>query len=124
MALELGPKEETGFFQGHTWQTLFLDAFFLSSHSMKICCKLITQELGHTQRLDGFNATQADVAAQRTAMVNGPDIHFSHRRRRYLPNPGSLMSNPILGLLTRSAQLGQLRALRGVSTAAVCAFTL
>lgn len=97
LALEHGPHA-TGF----ATMTLAngLDAFFREITDAKVRL-FLAQELGHAQRLDGFNATQADAAAQRTALVNGPEFIF-HIAGGRLPNP--VFTSIILGLLTRSAQ--------------------
>jgi hypothetical protein len=97
MALEQGPHA-TGFSPATLgWG---LDAFFrqITAENLRA---LITQELGHAQRLDGFCATQADSAAERAAVVHGPEflVHFAAGQ---LPNP--VFTSIILGVLVRAAQ--------------------
>jgi hypothetical protein len=97
MALDQGPQA-TGFSPATLgWG---LDAFFRQVTAENLRA-LITQELGHAQRLDSFCANQADSAAERAALVHGPEflVHFAAGQ---LPNP--VFTSIILGVLVRSAQ--------------------
>jgi Acyl-CoA reductase (LuxC) len=62
---------------------------------------LLSQDLGHPQRLDKLCATEAERNNGRAALANGPHL-LAHITAGNLPNP-SLVSLA-LGLLTRSAQ--------------------
>ncbi len=97
MAMEQGPAA-TGF--SSATLAAGLDAFFrqLTEENLRA---LVVQELGHAQRLDTFCATSAESAAQRAAVVNGPEF-LIHITAGNIPNP-ALMSI-ILGVLVRSAQ--------------------
>jgi hypothetical protein len=96
-ALELGP-DATGFSAATLQQGL--DAFF-QSLTAEALRTLITQELGHLERLDRFVASEPEQTTRRRAMGSGPEllVHFTAGN---LPVP-ALMSI-VLGLLTRSAQ--------------------
>jgi hypothetical protein len=97
MALDQGPKA-TGF--SSATLAAGLESFFkeLTADNLQA---LFLQDLGHTQRLDGPNATSAEQKAQRAAMANGPEflVHVAAGR---IPNP--VFMSIILGVLTRSAQ--------------------
>lgn len=97
LALERGPKE-TGF--SAPVLRIGLDHFFrqLTGENLQA---LLTQELGHWQRLDEPVATLAEQKRQRAAMANGPEF-LLHIAAGNVPNP-TLMSM-VLGLLVRSAQ--------------------
>jgi hypothetical protein len=97
MALEQGPGA-TGFSAATlAWG---LDAFFrqITADNLRA---LVTQELGHAQRLDGFSATHADNAMHRAAVVHGPEF-LVHIAAGQLPNP--VFTSIMLGVLVRAAQ--------------------
>jgi hypothetical protein len=97
LALEEGPRA-TGFSAATlAWG---LDAFFRQINADNLHA-LVTQELGDAQRLDGFSATHADNAAQRAAVVHGPEF-LVHIAAGQLPNPVFL--SILLGVLVRAAQ--------------------
>lgn len=97
LALERGP-EHTGF-SAATLAT-GLDAFFnqLTAENLEA---LITQELGHPQRLDTLVAAREERLVERAAQAIGPEllVHFTAGN---IPNPA--LTGIVLGLLTRSAQ--------------------
>ena len=97
MALEQGPKA-TGF----SAPTLAggLDAFFREL-TEKNLHDLLVQDLGHAQRLDGLNATNADASAHRAAIARGPEF-LVHITAGGIPNP--VFTDIVLGVLLRSAQ--------------------
>jgi hypothetical protein len=97
LALEQGPAA-TGFSKATLANGL--DAFFRQVTDENLRA-LIAQELGHVQRLDMFCPTNAESAAQRAAMANGPEF-LVHITAALIPNP-TFMSI-ILGMLVRSAQ--------------------
>lgn len=106
MALEQGPAA-TGF--SSATLAAGLDAFFhqLTEENLRA---LVVQELGHAQRLDTFSATSAESAAQRAALVNGPEF-LVHISAGNIPNPAFM--SIILGVLVRSAQF--VKCARGAS---------
>ena len=97
MALEQGPGA-TGFSRATLVRGL--DSFFeqLTPENLQA---LVTQDLGHAQRLDSMIATTAEQKASRAAMASGPEF-LVHIGAGNIPNP-TLMSM-VLGILTRSAQ--------------------
>ena len=97
LALRDGPAQ-TGFAAATLANGL--DSFFkqLTGENLEA---LLVQELGHTQRLDGFSATPTEYKSQRSALANAPEL-LVHITAGSIPNP-ALMSI-VLGLLLRSAQ--------------------
>lgn len=97
MALDLGPAA-TGFQRATLAQGL--DAFFrqLTADNLRA---LLTQELGHVQRLDHYCSTVPELEARRGAIATGPEL-LIHVAAGNIPNP-ALMSL-VLGMLTHSAQ--------------------
>jgi len=77
-----------------------LEAFF-SQFTPANFQSLLVQDLGHPQRLDGFQATTEETRAERASVARGPEL-LAHFAGGALPNP-PLMSM-VLGLLIRSAQ--------------------
>lgn len=104
LALAQGPAE-----LGFAAPTLArgLDAFFRQLTTENLHA-LLTQDLGHAARLDGFQSTPEDARSGRVALVSGPEFLF-HIAAGNLP-VGALHSL-VLGLLTRSAQF--LKCARG-----------
>lgn len=96
-ALEKGPHA-TGF--GRATLAAGLDSFF-KEVTVENLRALVTQELGHVQRLDEFCASPGESAHGRAALASGPELIF-HICGGRLPNP--VFTGIILGLLTRSAQ--------------------
>lgn len=97
LVLKQGP-EATGFSQG----TLVSGLDDLFSHfTTSNFQALLSQELGHLQRLEGLQANAEEQRAERASTVRGPEllVHFAGGS---IPNP-PLMSI-VLGLLSRSAQ--------------------
>jgi hypothetical protein len=96
-ALEAGPAA-TGF----SGQVLAagLDQFFkqLTAENLEA---LLRQDLGHPHRLDGFHPEEHHAHGQRTALACGP-LLLAHIAPGNIPNP--VLSEMVLGLLTRSAQ--------------------
>lgn len=97
MALEQGPKA-TGF--SKSTLATGLDIFFRQITEKNLHA-LLVQDLGHAQRLGEFSATNADAAAQRAAMVRGPEFLVNFAAGG-IPNP--VFTAIILGFLLRSAQ--------------------
>ena len=97
LALEQGPAQ-TGF--ASATLSSGLDAFFNQLTHDRLQ-GLLTQELAHRQRLDGFVAAEPEQQTGRRAMALGPKL-LVHVTAGNLPNP-ALMSI-VLGLLVRSAQ--------------------
>jgi hypothetical protein len=97
LALEQGPSA-TGF--SAATLAAGLDSFFRQVTAENLRA-LLAQDLGHAQRLDEPSATNADLAARRSALVNGPEF-LVHIAGGSLPAP-TFMSI-MLGLLLRSAQ--------------------
>jgi len=97
LALEHGPQA-TGF----SAATLAngLDAFFRQVTAENLRA-LLAQDLGHAQRLDELSASNADLAARRSAIVGGPEF-LVHIAAGSLPVP--VFMSIILGVLLRSAQ--------------------
>jgi hypothetical protein len=97
MVMEANP-EVTGF----TTPVLLtgLDQFFevLTVENLE---SLLWQELGHPQRLDNFFPNERGFGSQRAAMAQGPQL-LAHIGPGNLPIP--IMTDMVLGLLTRSAQ--------------------
>jgi hypothetical protein len=62
---------------------------------------LITQDLGHPQRLDQFVSSEAELRDRRASMAIGPEL-LAHITGGVLPNP--TLITMMLGLLARSAQ--------------------
>jgi len=97
LALEQGPAA-TGF----SAATLAngLDAFFrqITAENLRA---LLVQDLGHAQRLDELSATNAELVARRSALVNAPEF-LVHIAAGSLPVP--VFMSIILGVLVRSAQ--------------------
>jgi len=62
---------------------------------------LLTQDLGHTQRLDSICATNTEQTTRRSAIANGPEF-LVHIAAGGIPNP--VISSMVLGVLLRSAQ--------------------
>ena len=97
LALEQGPTA-----LGFSQPTLArgLDAFFrqLTSENLNA---LLTQDLGHVGRLDGFQFTAEDARSGRSAMAVAPEFQF-HITAGNLP--ASALHSIVLGLLLRSAQ--------------------
>jgi hypothetical protein len=106
LALQEGPKA-TGFSAGTLANGI--DAFFrqVTPESLRA---LLTQDLGHAQRLDELSATNADLTARRSALVNGPEF-LVHIAAGTMPVP--VFMSIILGVLTRSAQF--VKCARGTS---------
>ena len=96
-ALERGPAE-TGFSEA-TLAT-GLDGFFKQLTADNLDA-LITQELGHPQRLDVPVAAKEERLADRAALAVGPEL-IVHFAAGAIPNPA--FTSIVLGLLTRSAQ--------------------
>jgi hypothetical protein len=97
LALERGPKE-TGF--SRATLTTGLDNLFKQLTGENINA-LLTQDLGHAQRLDQLTATSAEQKLNRSAFASGPEFLF-HIAAGNVPNPTII--SIILGLLVRSAQ--------------------
>ena len=97
LALKEGPAH-TGF-SAHTIAT-GLDNFFrqLTGENLEA---LLAQELGTTQRLDAFSASNTDSRTRRAALATGPEL-LGHITAGCVPNPAFMAI--VLGLLTRSAQ--------------------
>jgi len=97
LALKQGP-ELTGF----SAETLAsgLDDLF-SQFTTQNFQALLIQELGHSQRLEGLQASQDEQRANRASAVRGPEL-LVHFAGGLLPNPPLI--SIVLGLLTRSAQ--------------------
>lgn len=97
LALERGPAA-TGFSR----ETLAsgLDAFFagISARSLQA---LLSQDLGHLQRLDQLVSSEAEQFLGLAAHARGPAL-LGHVAGGVLPNP--LFTGLILGLLVRAAQ--------------------
>ncbi len=106
LALEQGP-ERTGF--SRATLAAGLDAFFRRVTSENLRALLI-QELGQAGRLDGLGATDSELAAQRAALVNAPELLF-HITAGIIPNPA--LVSIIFGVLLRSAQF--VKCARGTS---------
>jgi hypothetical protein len=98
LALEKGP-EETGFSRATIERGM--DTFFRQVTNENLRA-LITQDLGHSQRLDQFCAGANDLAGSRLALANGPELLF-HITGGCLPNP--VLTSLIQGILLRSAQI-------------------
>jgi hypothetical protein len=96
-ALEAGPAA-TGFSVVTLQQGL--DAFF-QSITTEALRTLVTQELGHLERLDRFVESEPEHTSRRRALASGPEL-LVHITAGNLPVP-ALMSI-VLGVLTRSAQ--------------------
>jgi hypothetical protein len=96
-ALEAGPAA-TGF--SAAVLAAGLDQFFkqLTAENLEA---LLRQELGHPHRLDGFHPDEHQVSGKRTALVRGPAL-LAQIAPGNIPNP--VLSEMVLGLLTRSAQ--------------------
>jgi len=96
-ALEAGPAA-TGF--SEPVLAAGLDQFFkqLTADNLEM---FLRQELGHPHRLDGFHADEHQANWKRTAMACGP-ILLAQIAPGNIPNP--VLSEMVLGLLTRSAQ--------------------
>jgi hypothetical protein len=77
-----------------------LDQFFkqLTAENLEA---FLRQELGHPHRLDGFHPDEHQVSGKRTALVRGPAL-MAQIAPGNIPNP--VLSEMVLGLLTRSAQ--------------------
>src|SRR5581483_7059158 len=77
-----------------------LDSFFkqITADNLET---LLIQELGHSQRLDQFCASESDRITRRMSMARGPQL-LAHIAPGNIPNP-TLMTL-LLGLLLRSAQ--------------------
>ena len=97
IAIAEGPAH-TGF-SAHTIAT-GLDNFFrqLTGENLEA---LLAQELGTTQRLDAFCASNSDNRTHRTALATGPEM-VAHITAGCVPNAAFMAI--VLGLLTRSAQ--------------------
>ncbi|MBI4662671.1 MAG: hypothetical protein HY735_27985 [Verrucomicrobia bacterium] len=97
-ALELGPAE-TGFSRATI--AAGLDNFFtqLSGDSLQ---DLISQDLGHEQRLDDLVSTPTESKGQRVALARGPSL-LLHICAGNIPNPALL--SIVLGFLVRAAQV-------------------
>ena len=97
LALEQGPAR-----LGFSRATLSrgLDSFFkqLTRENLQA---LVEQDLGHARRLDEMSADNAEQAANRAAIANGPEL-LAHITAGNLPNPALL--SIVLGILVRSAQ--------------------
>jgi len=96
-ALESGPAA-TGFSEAVL--AAGLDQFFkqLTAENLEA---LLRQDLGHPHRLDGFHPDEHQVSGKRTALVRGP-LLLAQIAPGNIPNP--VLSEMVLGLLTRSAQ--------------------
>ncbi|HMJ92424.1 MAG TPA: acyl-CoA reductase, partial [Candidatus Acidoferrum sp.] len=103
LALERGVKE-TGFNQ--VTLARGLDMFFQQFTSDGLNA-LITQDLGHPDRLDRFVSDRLSPAA---ALAHGPDL-LVHVAAGNIPNP--TLFSIVLGFLTRSAQF--VKCARGTS---------
>ena len=97
IALEQGPAA-TGFSRATLARGL--DDFFKQLTPANFNA-LLTQELGHAQRLDELCATTAEQKAGLAALARGPEL-LAHVTAGNLPNP-ALMAM-VLGVLTRSSQ--------------------
>src|SRR5271168_1408531 len=77
-----------------------LDQFFkqLTAENLEA---LLRQELGHPHRLDGFHPDEHQASGKRTALARGP-LLLAQIAPGNIPNP--VLSEMVLGLLTRSAQ--------------------
>jgi hypothetical protein len=77
-----------------------LDQFFkqLTEENLEA---LLRQELGHPRRLDGFHPDEHPATGKRTALARGP-LLLAQIAPGNIPNP--VLSEMVLGLLTRSAQ--------------------
>ena len=97
LALEQGPPA-TGF----SAATLAngLDAFFRQVTAENLRA-LLVQDFGDAQRLDELSATNAELVARRSALVNAPEF-LVHIAAGSLPVP--VFMSVILGVLLRSAQ--------------------
>jgi hypothetical protein len=96
-ALESGPAA-TGFSEAVL--AAGLDQFFkqLTAENLEA---FLRQELGHPHRLDGFHPDEHQVTGKRTALARGP-LLLAQIAPGNIPNP--VLSEMVLGLLTRSAQ--------------------
>lgn len=97
LALRLGPSK-TGFSANTIAQGL--DSFFKRVSARELS-SLILQDLGHTERLREFSATDDERASGRSAIARGPEL-LVHISGGAIPN--GVLTNIILGLLARSAQ--------------------
>ncbi len=77
-----------------------LDQFFkqLTTDNLEA---LLRQELGHTHRLDGFHPDEHQANWKRASLARGP-LLLAQIAPGNIPNP--VLSEMVLGLLTRSAQ--------------------
>jgi hypothetical protein len=97
LALSADPKN-TGF--SSATLAAGLDAFFqqITTENLQ---NLLSQELGHTRRLDELCATSTEQKQERAAVAHGPEflVHV-------VPGniPSAALSSMVLGLLVRSAQ--------------------
>ena len=98
LALDQGPVA-TGF--SRATLASGLDSFFKQLTPENFAA-LLEQDLGHPQRLDEINATEAERKAQRGAIAVAPEL-LVHIAAGNLPNP-TLMSI-VLGVLVRSARI-------------------
>ncbi len=96
-ALEQG-AQQTGF--GGPTLARGLDAFF-SQLTEENLSHLVTQDLGHGQRLETFASSAVETLARRGARVRGAEL-MAHFPAGKVPNPAWM--SMVLGLLTRSAQ--------------------
>lgn len=96
-ALDLGAAK-TGF-SGPTLER-GLDSWFQQINPASLDA-LIRQELGHSQRLDGFSAGDAERSGARMSLANGPEL-LVHFVAGNLPIPA--FQSILLGLLARAAQ--------------------
>lgn len=103
LALERGVKE-TGFNEATLARGL--DAFFKNFTAENLNA-LITQDLGHLERLDRFST---DRASDTAALARGPEL-LVHITAGNIPNPA--IFSIMLGFLTRSAQM--VKCARGTS---------
>lgn len=97
LALALGPEQ-----LGFSPPTLAagLDKFF-QQFTPENFDALLTQELGHADRLDQLCASVVEQRTRRRALARGPEL-LAHITAGNLPNPALL--SIVLGVLTRSAQ--------------------
>jgi hypothetical protein len=98
LALELGP-EATGF--ARPTLESGLNTFFgqLTGENLQA---LLTQELGHAERMDGLIATNNERHSHCSAIARGPEL-IAHICAGNIPTPA--LHNLVLGLLVRSSQV-------------------
>jgi hypothetical protein len=97
MVFEQGPGKS-----GFSRETLLegLDRFFAQITSDNLH-RLILQDLGHLQRMEGLQSNDDEQRSDRASMARGPEL-LVHITGGCLPNPA--LTSMLLGLLVRSAQ--------------------